>query len=176
MTIAVYPGTFDPVTNGHIDIAIRAAAIFDHLIVAVYARPLKNLLFSTAERLQMLEEALKHIPNISVDSYDILTVEYVRQQGAQFIVRGLRLLSDFEREFQMALTNRERAPNIDTVCLITSLEHSFLSASLVKEIAMLGGDVRGMVPAHVAHALAKKLESLGGEEGEKIAIVSLGDD
>jgi len=176
MRIAVYPGTFDPVTNGHVDIATRAAALFDHLIVAVYARPLKGLLFSTSERLEMMREALRDLPNVSVESYDCLTVDYAQQKGARFIVRGLRVISDFELEFQMALTNRKLAPDIDTVCLMTSQENLFLSASIVKEIAMLGGCIDRMVPPHVASALKRKLKELGrGGEGE-IKVISLGKD
>jgi pantetheine-phosphate adenylyltransferase len=115
MTIAIYPATFDPITNGHIDIAERAAAIFDQLIAAVYARPLKSLLFSTEERLAMTRQALKHLSNVSVESYDCLTVDFACQRGAQVMVRGLRVLSDFEWELQLALTNRKLAPDIDTV-------------------------------------------------------------
>ena len=176
MRTAVYPGTFDPVTNGHVDIATRAAALFDHLIVAVYARPLKGLLFSTSERLEMMQEALRDLPNVSVESYDCLTVDYVHQKGARFIVRGLRVISDFELEFQMALTNRNLAPEIDTVCLMTSQENLFLSASIVKEIAMLGGCIDGMVPPHVASALKRKLEELDKRGEGEIRIISLGQD
>jgi len=176
MITAVYPGTFDPVTNGHMDIATRAAALFDHLIVAIYARPLKGLLFSIPERLEMMREALRDLPNVSVESYDCLTVDYARQKGANFIVRGLRVISDFELEFQMALTNRKLAPDIDTVCLMTSQENIFLSASMVKEIAMLGGCIDGMVPPHVASALKRKLEGPGNRGGSEIRIISLGQD
>jgi len=176
MRTAVYPGTFDPVTNGHVDIATRAAALFDHLIVAVYARPLKGLLFSTSERLEMMRKALRDLPNVSVESYDCLTVDFLRQKGASFIVRGLRVISDFELEFQMALTNRNLAPEIDTVCLMTSQENLFLSASIVKEIAMLGGCIDGMVPPHVASALKRKLEELDKRGEGEIRIISLGQD
>lgn len=175
MTVSIYPATFDPITNGHVDIATRAAAIFDRLIVAVYARPLKSLLFSTEERLAMTREALKHLPNVSVESYDGLTVYYAREQGAQVVVRGLRVLSDFEWEFQLALTNRNLAQDIDTVCLMTSQEYSFLSSSVVKEIAMLGGSLEGMVPPHVIKALKRKMKELGHSQGDKIKIVSLRD-
>jgi pantetheine-phosphate adenylyltransferase len=175
VTIAVYPATFDPITNGHVDIATRAAAIFEQLIVAVYARPLKDLLFSTEERLAMTREALKHLSNVSVESYDGLTVYYVREKGAQVVVRGLRVLSDFEWEFQLALTNRNLAPDVDTVCLMTSQEHSFLSSSVVKEIAMLGGSLEGMVPPHVVEALGRRMKELGHSQGDKIKLVSLRD-
>jgi pantetheine-phosphate adenylyltransferase len=175
MTIAIYPGTFDPITNGHIDIATRASSLFEHLIVAVYDRPLKNLLFSTMERVSMAGEALKGLPNVTVQAYSGLTVRFARSVGARVIVRGLRALSDFELEFQMALTNRKLAPEIDTVCLITSQEYTFLSSSVIKEIAMVGGCVDAMVPQHVARALKEKFHSLGSEAGSKVQIVSLRD-
>jgi pantetheine-phosphate adenylyltransferase len=175
MTIAIYPATFDPITNGHVDIAARAAAIFDELIAAVYARPLKRLLFSTEERLAMTREALKHLPNVSVESYDCLTVEFARQKGAQVMVRGLRVLSDFEWEFQLALTNRKLISDIDTVCLMTSQEYSFLSSSVVKEVAMAGGCIDSMVPTHVVSALKRKFERLGEKGNDKVQIVSLRD-
>jgi len=175
MTIAVYPGTFDPITNGHVDIATRAAAIFDELIVAVYARPSKDLLFATEERIAMVEETFRGVPNIVVEAYDQLTVDFVRGRGAQVIVRGLRVVSDFELEFQMALMNRKLAPDLDVVCLITSLEHSFLGSGIVKEVAVLGGDVGPFVPPHVVDALQAKLAKLGGASNDKVPIVSLGD-
>lgn len=175
MTIAIYPATFDPITNGHVDIAARAAAIFDELIAAVYARPLKRLLFSAEERLAMTRQALKHLPNVSVESYDCLTVDFARQKEAQVMVRGLRVLSDFEWEFQLALTNRKLIPDIDTVCLMTSQEYSFLSSSVVKEVAMAGGCIDSMVPAHVASALKRKFEGLGEKGNDKVRIVSLRD-
>ena len=175
MTIAIYPATFDPITNGHIDIAERAAAIFDELIAAVYARPLKSLLFSTDERLAMTREALKHLPNVSIKSYDCLTVEFARQEGAQVIVRGLRVLSDFEWEFQLALTNRKLAPDIDTICLMASQDYSFLSSSVVKEVAMAGGCVDNMVSTHVVSALRRKFEGLGEKGSDKVRMISLRD-
>ena len=175
MPRAIYPGTFDPVHNGHIDIATRAAGLFDHLTVAIYARPLKNLLFTTQERKAMMEEALGHIPNVSVATYNQLTVDFARQVGAQVIVRGLRVISDFELEFQMALTNKKLAPEIEFVCLMTSQEYAFLSASTVKEIAMLGGCVDGMVPPHVAKAMQAKFEGPGSDGEDKVRLVSLRD-
>jgi pantetheine-phosphate adenylyltransferase len=175
MTIAIYPATFDPITNGHVDIAERAAAIFNELIVAVYARPLKRLLFSTEERLAMTRQALKHLSNVSVESYDCLTVDFARQKRAQVMVRGLRVLSDFEWEFQLALTNRKLASDIDTVCLMTSQEYSFLSSSVVKEVAMGGGCIDNMVPVHVVAALKKKFEGLGEKGSDKVEIISLRD-
>lgn len=175
MTIAVYPGTFDPVHYGHVDIAIRAATIFDHLIVAVYNRPLKNLLFTTEERLALMREALKELPNVEIDSYGSLTVEYVRRKGATVIVRGLRVTYDFELEYQMALANRKLAPEVETVCLMTSLEHAFLSSSNVKEIVMHGGCVDEMVPPHVVVALGNKAQALGDDINSKVRLISLRD-
>jgi pantetheine-phosphate adenylyltransferase len=175
MPTAIYPGTFDPIHNGHIDIALRAARLFDHLTIAIYARPLKGLLFTTEERKAMIEQALACTPNISVATYRQLTVEFARQVGAQAIVRGLRVISDFELEFQMALTNKKLAPEIEFVCLMTSQEYAFLSASTVKEIAMLGGCVTGMVPSYVAEAMQAKFEKPGNQEEERIKLVSLRD-
>jgi pantetheine-phosphate adenylyltransferase len=175
MTSAVYPATFDPITNGHIDIATRAAAIFDHVIAAVYARPSKNLLFSVEERMEMARAALGHLPNVSVAGYDSMTVTFAREHGCTVLVRGLRVLSDFEWEFQLALTNRTLAPDIDTVCLMTSQEHSFLSSSVVKEIALLGGDLTGMVPQPVIEALAHRFRALGDDGPGKLKMVSVRD-
>ena len=175
MTTAIYPGTFDPITNGHVDVATRAAALFDSLVVAIYDRPIKNLLFSTPERVDMAQEALAELTNVQVMSYSGLTVNFARGMGARVIVRGLRALSDFELEFQMALTNRKLAPEIETICLMTRQEHAFLSSSIAKEIAMVGGCVDQMVPLHVAAALKDKFHRLGSAAGSKVRIVSLGD-
>ena len=175
MPRAIYPGTFDPVHNGHIDIAIRAAEMFDHLTVAVYDRPLKSLLFTTDERRAMLEEALAHVQNIRVETYNQLTFDFANQVGARVVVRGLRVISDFELEFQMALTNKKLAPDIEFVCLMTSEEFAFLSASTVKEIAMLGGCVSGMVPAHVAEAMEAKLKEPANRGESPVKLVSLRD-
>jgi len=173
MTIAVYPGTFDPVHFGHLDIAKRAATIFEHVIIAVYDRPLKNLLFSTEERLAMMQETLGDMSNVEVDTYGGVTVEYLRNRGAQVIVRGLRVTYDFELEYQMALTNKKLAN--ETVCLMTSLEHAFLSSSIVKEVAIAGGCVDEMVPPMVAKALVAKLQALGADGLSKVPLVSLRD-
>jgi len=154
--VAIYPGTFDPVHLGHVDIATRAANIFDKLVVAVYDRPVKNLMFSIEERVTLARQALADLPNVRVAPYGGLTVEFARRVGAQAIVRGLRVISDFELEYQMALTNRQLAPEIEFVCLMTRQTHAFLSSSIVKEIALLGGDVSGVVPPHVTTALEAK--------------------
>ena len=175
MPRAIYPGTFDPVHNGHIDIATRAARFFEHLTVAIYARPLKSLLFSTEEREAMIKEALGHIPNLSVATYNQLTVDFAREVGAQAIVRGLRVISDFELEFQMALTNKKLAPEIEFVCLMTGQEYAFLSASTVKEIAMLGGCVEGMVPPNVAEALQLRFGAPDNQGVDSVRLVSLRD-
>jgi pantetheine-phosphate adenylyltransferase len=175
MPRAIYPGTFDPVHNGHIDIAQRAASIFDHLTVAIYDRPLKGLMFDTAERKAMLEASLGHIGNVSVVTYDHLTVDLARQVGAKAIVRGLRVISDFELEFQMALTNKKLAPEIEFVCLMTRQEYAFISASTVKEIAMLDGCVDGMVPLHVAEALQARFSSPNSDRLDAVKLVSLRD-
>jgi pantetheine-phosphate adenylyltransferase len=175
MTTAVYPGTFDPVHYGHIDIAKRAATIFDRVIVAVYDRPLKNLLFTPQERLNMMREALNGVSNIELDTYGGVTVEYLRRRGAQVIVRGLRIAYDFELEYQMALTNKKLAAEIETVCLVTNLDYAFLSSSIVKEIAIAGGCVDKMVPPKVATALLDRLNNLGSEGNSRVPLVSLRD-
>jgi len=159
LTVAVYPGTFDPVHYGHIDVARRAAEIFERVIVAVYDRPDKGLLFSTDERLDLARRALKDLPKVEVCCYGGLTVDFVRSQGAGVIVRGLRVVSDFEMEYQMALTTRKLAPEVDVVCLMTSLEYAFVSSSIVKEIAHVGGPVSQFVPPHVEEALRARLGS-----------------
>lgn len=159
MTLAVYPGSFDPATNGHIDIATRSANIFDQLVVAVYDTPSKQLLFDTRERVTMMAEALKAIPNIRVEGYSGLTVDFAKRIRAKVIVRGLRVVSDFEWEFQMALMNRQLAPEVDFVCFMTNLKYSYLSSTIVKEVARLGGDVTDLVPAHVAVALQSKFDA-----------------
>jgi pantetheine-phosphate adenylyltransferase len=174
MTIALYPGTFDPIHYGHIDIARRAAGIFDQVVVAVYDRPLKNLLFSTEERLRMVQQALQDIPNITITSYSGLTVEFARRIGAKVIVRGLRVTYDFELEYQMAMTNKKLAPALETVCLMTEQAHAFLSSSIVKEVAAAGGCVEQMVPPHVRDALVEKLRGLSGKD-DLVRMISLRD-
>ena len=146
--IAVYPGSFDPVTSGHYDIITRAAGMYERLIVLVAANSSKSPLFTAAERVEMLGACCVSLPNVSVDTLDRgLLVDYVTEHGAKAIIKGLRAVSDFEVEFQMALLNRRLQPQVETVFLMTSAEHSYLSSSIVKEIARLGGDIRGLVPA-----------------------------
>jgi len=156
MTIAVYPGTFDPVTNGHLDIINRASAVFDKLTIGVYDQPEKQLLFSLEERMDMVEKAVADLSNVCVKSFSGLTVDFIREVGGTVMIRGLRVSSDFEREFEMALMNKKLAPDIELICLMTSSEYQFLSSSLIKEVAKLGGCLRGMVPDHVATALREK--------------------
>lgn len=155
MKRALYPGTFDPVHYGHLDLMERAAAIFDELIIGVYDHklPSKSLLFPVEERIAMIKEALNAQTNIVITSYSGLTVDLAREVGAQVFVRGLRVFSDFEFEFRLALANKRLAPEIETISLITGEEHMFLSGTIVREIASLGGDVSSMVPANVAKAL-----------------------
>ena len=153
---ALYPGSFDPVTVGHLDIAARASRLFDEVLVAVYDTPSKSLLFTTDERVALFEAASSHLPNVKVVKYSGLTVRYAREIGAGVIVRGLRSGYDFEYEFEMAFMNSKLEPEVDLVCFMTSQDFVFVSASLLKEVARLGGDIRGMVPPNVAEALYSK--------------------
>jgi pantetheine-phosphate adenylyltransferase len=157
MTIAIYPATFDPIHYGHIDIIQRAARLFDEVYVGVYDRPAnKHVLFDLDERLALVRESVRDIARVQIVPYNGLTVDFAKSVGAQAIVRGLRVVSDFEFEWKMALTNKQLAPDIEVVCLMTSREYAFLSSSTVREVALLNGDVSGMVPPHIARALAAK--------------------
>ncbi len=176
MTIAVYPATFDPIHYGHIAIAQRAAAIFDEVIAAAYARPYKDLMFPIEQRLQLMRETFKDTSNIRVAAYHSLTVDFARAHGAKVIVRGLRVASDFELEFKMALMNRHLAPDVDVVCFITNSEYAHVSSSLLKEVALLGGNVDDLVPPHVAVAMHEKLRQIGIEASQQVKMVSLSND
>lgn len=177
MRIVVYPGTFDPIHLGHIDITRRACAIFDEVVVAVYDhnQPTKKTLFSIEERLAMVEDALNGVDNLRVMPYSSLTVDFAREIGAIAIVRGLRVFSDFELEFRMALANKRLNPKIETVSLITSEEHTHISSSTVREIAALGGDVSSMVPPAVVGALSDRFNEAGKDAANSVDMVSLRD-
>ena len=161
MVRAVFPGTFDPIHYGHIDIAHRAARLFDEVIIAVYDKPLKSLVFTPEERIDLVRQSFMGETKIKVMGYSGLTVELCKAVNAQVIVRGLRVFSDFELEFRMALANHRLAPQIEVVALITAEEHTFLSSSTVREIASLGGDVSSMVPPHVELAFTHRFQELG---------------
>jgi pantetheine-phosphate adenylyltransferase len=154
---AVYPGTFDPVTTGHVDIVERTARLFDEVVVAVYIDPPKSLMFSVDERVDMVRAATGHVQRVDVRPFGGLLVELANRVHATVIVRGLRIGSDFEYEREMALMNRRLLPGVETVCLLSSLEHQFVSSSRVKEIAALGGDVSEFIPAHVVEPLYRRL-------------------
>ncbi len=156
MVTALYPGSFDPVTLGHMDVATRAAALFDKVVIAVYATPSKSLLFSTDERVALFDEAVREWPNVEVRRFEGLVVRFAQEIGAAVIVRGLRSGSDFEYEYEMAFMNRKLAPDVDMVSFMTSQDHMFVSSSLLKEVARLGGDITGMVPTGVASAVYAK--------------------
>jgi pantetheine-phosphate adenylyltransferase len=161
MIRALYPGTFDPIHNGHVDIATRAAKLFDELVIGVYDSPPKTLLFDTSQRVSLAEQALSHLPNVRVAAYHGLTVLFAREIGASVMVRGLRAISDFELELQMAHTNKKIAADIEFICLMTSLSYAYLSSTILKEMASLGGDVTGLVPEAVREALRIRLDELG---------------
>ena len=162
MRLAVYPGSFDPVTNGHVDILERACRIFDEVIVAVVHNVYKNPLFTTEERVEMLRGVTGHLPNLRVDSFTGLLVNYVRRQQAIAIIRGLRNVSDFEYELQLAMTNSHLYPEVDTIFIACSSKYYFVSSTSVKEAALLGGSVCGLVPPLVEAKLQKKLQELQG--------------
>jgi pantetheine-phosphate adenylyltransferase len=152
-SIAIYPGSFDPITLGHLDIIERGCRLFDRVIVAVLRNPSKSPLFTVEERLALIRQSIEHLNNVEVDAFGGLTVEYAKIKNASVIIRGLRVLSDFEKELQMAHTNKTLSQEVETVFLTTSTEHSFLSSSVVKEIAKFGGSIEHLVPQHVAKAM-----------------------
>jgi len=156
LSIAIYPGSFDPITNGHLDIATRAAKIFEKLIIGVFDIPNKPLLFTTEERVELIRQTIVDLPNIEVQSFSGLTVDFAKRVKAKAMVRGLRMSADFEREFDMAMMNKKLSPELELVCLMPRVEYQFLSSSLLKEAASLGGDIEDLVPKHVASALRKK--------------------
>lgn len=160
MTVAIYPGTFDPITLGHLDIAARAAKLFEKLIIAVYESPEKHPIFHIEERVELVKRSIGHLPNVEVRSFNVLTVDFAKRVEATAMVRGLRMSADFEREFDMAMMNKRLYPELELVCLMASVEYQFLSSTLLKEAVSLGGDISDLVPEHVATALRKKV---GGE-------------
>jgi pantetheine-phosphate adenylyltransferase len=157
---ALYAGSFDPITNGHIDITTRASTLFDKIVIGIFATPDKRLTFSTEERVDLARRAVAHLNKVEVKSYTGMTVEFARNIGAQVMVRGLRMIGDFEWEFEMGMMNKLLAPDLELVCFMASQQYQFLSASLMKEVANLGGDVSSLVPKHVAEALKKKVVTL----------------
>jgi pantetheine-phosphate adenylyltransferase len=156
-SLAVYPGTFDPITNGHVDILQRALGLFDRVVVALADNPRKHTLFSLAERKRMIRKTLVGDVRVEVESFDGLLVDYVRRRGARFVIRGLRAVADFEYEFQLAHMNRQLAPEVETIFLMTNEDNFFVSSSLVREVAEMGGDIRRVVPTVVVASLKKKL-------------------
>jgi pantetheine-phosphate adenylyltransferase len=163
MRTAIYPGSFDPLTNGHLDVIERAVKLFDRVVVAVAKNEGKQPLFTLDERLKLVRRGIQHLRNVEADSFDNLLVDYVEQRSAQAIIRGLRAVSDFEFEFQLALMNRKLNEKVETIFMMPKDTYTFLSSRIVKEIARLGGDVSAFVPAHVRTALAKKLKNLPAE-------------
>jgi len=154
---ALYPGTFDPPTNGHVDLIQRGARIFDHLTIAILVNPVKNPLFTVEERVEMLKEATRSLGNVSIDTFDGLMVDFAKHIGASAVLRGIRAISDYEHEFQMALMNRRLAPEIETVFLQPAGRYSFVSSRMVKEVVSFGGDVSGLVPPNVLKRLRGRM-------------------
>ena len=159
MRTAIYPGSFDPLTNGHLDVIERAVKLFDHVVVAVATNESKHPLFALEERLELVRRAVASIPNVEADSFDCLLVDYAARRSAQAIVRGLRAVSDFEFEFQLALMNRKLNERVETIFMMPKDTYTFLSSRMIKEIVQLGGDVSDFVPSHVQTALLRKLKS-----------------
>jgi pantetheine-phosphate adenylyltransferase len=158
LSTAIYPGTFDPITNGHLDIATRAAKLFDKLVIGVFENPNKPILFSAAERVELIRKATAALPNVEVQSFGGLTVDFAKRVKAVAMVRGLRMSADFEREFDMAMMTKKLYPELEFVCLMSRVEYQFLSSSLLKEAASLGGDIHDLVPANVVTALREKFK------------------
>lgn len=155
--IAIYPGSFDPVTNGHLDLIERASKLFDRLVVAILLNPDKDPLFSVPERVEMLKEVVKHLPNVEVDTFGGLLVDYARRKGARVLLRGIRAVSDYEYELQMALMNRQLQPDLETVFMLPGEAYSYLSSRLVREVARLGGSIKDLVPAAVEQRIRTKV-------------------
>jgi pantetheine-phosphate adenylyltransferase len=153
---ALYAGSFDPITNGHLDIATRASTLFDKVILGIFATPDKRLLFSTEERADLARRAVAHLKKVEVRSYSNITIDFAKEVGAKVMVRGLRMVGDFEWEFEMAMMNKLLSPDLELVCFMASQQYQFCSASLIKEVASLGGDISGLVPKHVVEALKRK--------------------
>lgn len=160
MRVAIYPGTFDPITNGHLDIVERASQLFDRIIVAVSDNPHKDPLFSLDERRQLVEDTVAHLENVDVDVFEGLLVEYAKKKEASVLIRGLRAVSDFEYEFQMALMNRKLMPDLETVYLMPSEEYTYINSTIVKEVVRLGGKGDCFLPPGVATALKKKVKEI----------------
>lgn len=159
MIRAVYPGSFDPVTNGHLDIIERSAKVFDELIVAVLVNPNKKSLFNIEERVELIQRIIKHIPNVKVQSFSGLLIDFMKQQNAKVIIKGLRAVSDFEYEFQMSLMNKKLDPDIETTFMMATSKNSFLSSSSVKQVAMFGGCIKDLVPDEIISDIIKKVNS-----------------
>ncbi|MEW5921140.1 MAG: pantetheine-phosphate adenylyltransferase [Bacillota bacterium] len=165
MVCAIYPGSFDPVTNGHLDIIDRASKVFDHVIVAVLENPRKIPTFSMEEKVQMLKKIVVPYPNVEVDSYRGLLIDYAQKRGARIIIKGLRAISDFEFEFQMALTNRQLNCEVETMFMMTNNMYSFISSGIVKEVASYGGEIKTLVPPQVYDMIIKKLTPSSSKPG-----------
>jgi len=163
MKKAIYPGTFDPVTNGHLDVIKRGSIIFDTLIVSVGRNPLKETLFSVKERMEMIRDHVKELPNVTVDCFDGMLVDYLKKQQTNIILRGIRTVSDFEYEFQRALTNRALSKEVETVFVMTSEQYSFLNSTLIREVVSLGGSMSQFVPSDVERRLKEKFKHMYGK-------------
>ena len=165
MTIAIYPGSFDPITNGHLDIVTRAAKLFDKVVIGIYEKPNKQLFFSVEERVELARKAVTGLRNVEVQSFRGLVVDFAKQIEAPVMIRGLRMSADFEKEFEMAMMNRKLSQELDMFCLMARQEYQFLSSSLLKEVARLDGDIKDLVPGHVAEALRKKVRDKNVSNG-----------